>query len=93
MKGKAQWRLGRIIGSITGKDGTVRGLKIKLGNGHVERPLQLVCDLEVVGEDQVTRKINPKPEEFVPRKLPSRKTKEVAKGRIATSRMYEEQED
>ena len=68
VKDKAQWRLGRVVGSVIGKDGTVRGLKIKLGNGYIiERPLQLVCDLEIGGEDQCTKSLNAKAEEFVPR--------------------------
>ena len=49
-KDKALWKLGRVVSNIAGKDGTVRGLKLKQGNGYiVERPLQLVCDLEVGG--------------------------------------------
>ena len=94
VKDKAQWRLGRVAGSITGKDGTVRGLKIKLGSGYIiERPLQLVCDLEIGGEDQVTKNLNPKAEEFVPRNVAPRKEKETAKDGIAACGMYEEQED
>ena len=51
-KQRAQWKLGRVQGKVTGKDGVVRGLKLKLGSGYVvERPLQLVCDLEIGGEN------------------------------------------
>ena len=65
------------MSKITGKDGTVRGLKLKQGNGYmVERPLQLVCDLEVGGED-TKWKPNLEAEVFVP-KGPSRRAKEVA---------------
>ena len=47
-KDKAQWRLGRVARQIRGKDGVVRGVKLKLGDGYlVERPLQLICDLEI----------------------------------------------
>ena len=66
------------MSKITGKDGTVRGLKLKQGNGYiVERPLQLVCDLEVGGED-IKWKPNPEAEVFVPRVGPNRRAKEVA---------------
>ena len=94
MKDKGQWRLGRIVGSITGKDGTVRGLKIKLGNGYViERPLQLVCNLEIGGEDQVTKNLNPKAAEFVPRTRTPRKAKETAKNQISAIGLYEDEEN
>ena len=45
---KQNWRIGRIIGNIVGKDGVIRGYRLKTGRGFVvERPLQLVCDLEI----------------------------------------------
>ena len=47
---KSRWTLGKVIGVIHGKDGVVRGLKIKSSSGYViERPLQLVHDLEISG--------------------------------------------
>ena len=47
---KSVWKLGRIEDEVIGKDGVVRGYKIKTGNGYiVERPLQLICDLEIPG--------------------------------------------
>ena len=78
VKDKALWKLGRVVSKITDKDGTVCGLKLKQGNGYiVERPLQLVCDLEVGGED-TKWKPNPEAEVFVPRVGPNRRAKEVA---------------
>ena len=77
-KDEALWKLGQVVSRIIGKDGMVRGLKLKQGNGYiVERPLQLVCDLEVGGED-TKWKPNPEAEVFVPRVGPSRRAKEVA---------------
>ena len=36
---RALWKLGRVVGRITGRDGVVRGLKLRQGNGYVvERP-------------------------------------------------------
>lgn len=67
---------------ITGKDGTVRGLKIKQGNEFIiQRPLQLVCDLEIGGEDPKW-KPNPDEEVFVPRVVPERRAKHIAKDRL-----------
>ncbi|XP_065668049.1 uncharacterized protein LOC136088288 [Hydra vulgaris] len=48
VKDKALLNIGRIENNIKGKDGVIRGFKIRLGNGYViERPIQLVCDLEM----------------------------------------------
>ena len=78
-KDKALWKLGRVVTKIAGKDGIVRGLKLKQGKGYVvERPLRLVCDLEIGGEDPHW-KPNPDAEPFVPRVQPSRVSKQIAK--------------
>ena len=46
-KDKALLKLGRVVDTIIGKDGGVRGLKLRQGNEYnVERPLQLVCNVE-----------------------------------------------
>lgn len=34
VKNKAHWRLGRVTGKVTGRDGAFCGLTIKLGNGY-----------------------------------------------------------
>ncbi|XP_065051285.1 uncharacterized protein LOC135680959 [Rhopilema esculentum] len=81
-KNKSLWKLGRVIGSIHGRDAVVRGLKLKLGNGNiVERPLQLVCDMEIGGEDDAAE-LNPKAKEFIPEGRPTRKTKTEALNQI-----------
>jgi len=50
-KNRANWKIRRIIELIVGKDGVTKGYKILTGNWCiVERPLQLVCDLEIGGE-------------------------------------------
>ena len=44
-KNKANWKIGRVVNPIVGKDGVIRGYKLLTGNGYVvERPLQLLCD-------------------------------------------------
>ena len=83
-KDKARWKLGRVVGTVTGKDGAVRGLKLRQGNGYVvERPLQLVCDLNI-GLENPNFKLNPEAGVFTPRLGPSRRTKEIASERIKT---------
>ena len=48
VKDKALLNIGRIESEIKRKDGVTRVFKIRLGNGYlIERPIQLVCDLEM----------------------------------------------
>ena len=92
IKNRAQWKIGRVIESVSGKDGTIRGLTIKLGNGYtVERPLQLICDLEI-GEQNEAITLNPRAAEFVPRTRTPRKAKETAAHQITAIGLYEDQE-
>ena len=57
-KNRAEWKRGRVLELIKGKDNVVRGVKI-LTKGHtIDRPLPLVCSLELKqvgaqGEKQV----------------------------------------
>ena len=45
---KSKWNLGRIIDVIKGRDGVIRGYKIRNNEGYtIERPLQLIRDLEI----------------------------------------------
>ncbi|CAB3991800.1 Hypothetical predicted protein [Paramuricea clavata] len=45
---KYKWQVGRIVDTIQVKDGVLRGYQIKTGTGYVvERPIQLICDLEI----------------------------------------------
>ena len=47
-KNRANWKIRRIFEPIVGKDSVTRGYKILTSNGYIiERPLQLVCDLEI----------------------------------------------
>lgn len=92
-KNKALWKLGRVLGKVIGKDGTVRGLKVKQGNGYiVERPLQLVCNLEIGGEVP-NWKPNPEAADFIPSTGPSRRTKEIANERIKNILEQEVEDD
>ena len=92
-KNKSLWRLARVIGIIRGGDAIVRGLKLKLGNGNiVERPLQLVCDLEIGGENEALE-LDPLAKEFTPQGRPTRKTKTEAMNQIKGIGLYEDEED
>ena len=50
-KNRRVWTKGRVLCLVQGKDGIVRGV-VLLHKGHtIERPLQLVCPLEIRGVD------------------------------------------
>ncbi|XP_048576166.1 uncharacterized protein LOC125557540 [Nematostella vectensis] len=90
VKNKAQWKIGRVVEKITGRDGVVRGVKLKMGNGYViERPLQLICDLEIGGDDPGI-KLNPKAQVFIPRSGSRRQAKDSAKDNIKGIFLLEE---
>ena len=92
-KNKAYWKLGRVMGNICVKDKVVGGLKVKRGNRHIlERPLQLVCNLEVGGEDRAI-KMNPLAEEFVPQVRAPRGAKATALDKIKGVALHEEDEN
>ena len=91
-KNKAFWKLGRVVATIIGRDKVSRGLKIKLGNGNiVERPLQLVCNLEIGGDD-LRMKLNPTAEEFIPEARTTRKAKTEASNQIKALALCEDDE-
>ena len=49
------WNLAKVIEEIRGKYGVIRGLRLKSTSGYiVERPLQLIRDLEIQGAAQKT---------------------------------------
>ena len=46
-KNRAQWKLGVVEDLITGRDGVIRGAKLKTGKSHLERPIQHLYPLEL----------------------------------------------
>ncbi len=79
-----------------GKDGVVRGYKIRIGNGYViERPVQLIADLEIGGEtanaieDEGQPNLNPEAQEFVPQRRGTRFSKEATRNRITGNQLCE----
>ena len=50
-KNRADWKKGKVVRLVKGQDGVVRGVKI-LTKGHlIERPLSLICSLELKSND------------------------------------------
>ena len=99
LKRETHWRIGRVEGKVIGKDGVVRGYKVRTPNGYLrERPVQLITDLEIGGESKSTTtenkvtKPNPGATEFKPQR-PSRKSKEAAKDRLVGLGVNEQEQD
>ena len=59
---KSKWNLGKIIDVIKEGDGVTRGYKIRNNKGYtIERPLQLVRDLEIKTSRTKAIGLRPKP--------------------------------
>ena len=46
-KNRGGWKKGKIVRHIRGKDGVVRGLPLLQKGHHIDRPLNLVCPLQI----------------------------------------------
>ena len=46
-KNRAQWKVGVVEDLITGRDGVIRGAKLKSRKSHLERPIQYLYPLEL----------------------------------------------
>ena len=48
-KNRGEWKKGRVLRHIRGRDGVVRGVVLRHKVHSIERPLSLVCSLEIKG--------------------------------------------
>ena len=48
-KNRGHWKKGKVIQHIQGKDGVVRGVSLLHKGHHIDRPLNLLCPLEIKG--------------------------------------------
>ena len=71
-KNRGHWKIGIIQELITGRDGIVRGAKLRAGKSTLERavqhlyPLEFQCDDSTVGK---TSELNADAREFRPRRV------------------------
>ena len=49
-KNGGEWRKAKYVRHIQGKEGAVRGVTMLHKGHHIERPLNLVCSLELIGQ-------------------------------------------
>ena len=70
-KNISEWKKGKVVRYVQGKDGVVRRVVMLYKGHHIERPLQLVCSLELKGPVRATEQepaeINRKAAENEPR--------------------------
>ena len=46
-RNRGEWKKGKVVRLVQGKDGVVRGVTLFRKGPTIERPLQLVCPLEI----------------------------------------------
>ena len=66
-KNRGTWRLGIITRLIKGKDGVVRGAKVKTAKGELERAIQQLYPLELSCDEKNFPELNPRAAPYVPR--------------------------
>ncbi|XP_028415617.1 uncharacterized protein LOC114538976 [Dendronephthya gigantea] len=66
-RNRKTWKLGIVLDMIKGKDGVVRGAKVKTVNGVLERAIQQLYPLELTCDDNHFQKPDPQAPAFVPR--------------------------
>ena len=72
-----------MLKQLKGPDKQIRGFQLKLGNGYtIQRPIQLVCPLELKAEEEQVNDIQPVPTALADER-PKRKAKEDAKAKIS----------
>ena len=83
-KNRGVWTLGVVVDLITGKDGVIRGAKVRTGKSIMERPVQFLYPVELSCDDaqepSKTVMLNPEAPEF--RKRPRRDAAIAASVRI-----------
>ena len=92
-KNRGEWKKGNVSCLIQGKDGVVRGV-ILLHKGHtIERPLQLVCSLEIRGADHSAHLLEGRRDEVQPRNQRVRRPAAQQAAQRIVVQMRAEEED
>ena len=83
---KPEWNLGRVLDHIKGKDGVIRGLRLKNKTGYeIERPIQLVRNLEIT-EQGISKEQCPKLDESVTKSTEQGEDSDLTKSASNTRR-------
>ena len=89
-KNRGEWKKGKLVQHIHGRDGVIRGAKLQHNNRLIERPLNLVCPLEIKSQTEVTT-----PRQSSARPVPEARNRRKAAvdGRAKITAILEEEED
>ncbi len=79
-KNRGEWSKGKVVQHIEGKDGVVRGVILLHKGHHIQRPLTLVCPLEIKAVEVVQQEQRQKEPEL--RARSTRRAAEIARERI-----------
>ena len=89
-KNRGEWKKGKVTKLIRGKDGVIRGVKLLHKGHHLERPLSLICPLEIKVEIQLVETDTPQKQQPVHPRRSTRQAAQNAKQVIRT--MLEDEE-
>ncbi|CAB4026448.1 Hypothetical predicted protein [Paramuricea clavata] len=84
-KNRGRWMKGKVVKYVKGKDGVIRGVIVLHKGNYLERPVQLVCPLEirsVVKEDQGRHNESTEDNDDKLKERPERKAAKIAKVNI-----------
>ena len=83
-KNRGEWKKGKVTKLIRGKDGVIRGVKLLHKGRHLERPLSLICPLEIKAETQPVVTGTPQKQQPVHPRRSTRQAAQNAKQVIRT---------
>ena len=64
-KNRCKWKIGIVTTLITGRDGEIRGARLRAGRSYLERavehlyPMELSCDMKIPVADEETTPVRP----------------------------------
>ena len=90
-RNRRRWKFGIVEELIKGRDGVVRGARLRAGKSYLERPVQHLYPLELSCDRPVEERgvtLSAQAPEFQPRRAAA-----VARQRIAATAQEESQED
>lgn len=82
LRNRGKWNIGVVVKLIKGRDGEIRGARLRAGKSYMERAVQLLCPMELscdIEKNQGQLKgLDPESKEFTPKRAAA----EIAKERI-----------
>ena len=85
------WKLAKVSTLLIGKDGKVRGARLKIGQGEIERPIQALYPLELHA-DPAPVQVPPNPNQEAQDLCPKRRAAKAAEENITVLAQYEKED-